>query len=120
MSFKKVDRISTKEVNRIRFFTRSGSVYELGPTNNPSLKREVKKAGVVLGKGILYGVAEYPENLDLSRSGGVFAGSSILPDDRVIAHMEDVMLGDCLGIMLDGKTTGGIGSTPIVKIEVEK
>jgi|GEM_PF-4956447 len=119
MAFKRVKELPTNTRESVRITTESGSVYEFGKAG-PDLQREIRKAGIVLGYGQLTGIAEYPEHLDVKRGKGVFMGSSKLPDGRVVVYVEIIKIGDCLGAMLSRPQTGGLSSTPITRIEVER
>lgn len=118
---KSVRSVGPKDKSEIRFTTRSGAVYSVGAGIDSSGAREIKKSDGQLFIGKL-GVALRPEaaaNRMPTMNGNIWVSTSPLPDGRVIIEVDEIKLGDCLGIVFRQKgSLSGAGSSPITKIEI--
>lgn len=117
---KSVCAISPIHRTPMRITTHSGAVYEIGARGSDGL-REVEKRGAntMTGQlGIAVSVDCVSERIpSMSKKGWI--STSRLPDGRVIIPVDEIRIGDCLGILFftDGKLAGA-GSSAITKIEV--
>lgn len=114
---REVAAVRTDHPSRIRFTTVSGSVYEVS-LPDASGSRVLQKGrntytgtlGVAMtGKEIMHRTV---------KEGPMIGGD--LQDGRAVVEVETISIGQCFGFLFKhGTGVGGLGSSQIVKIEIE-